>query len=269
MITQISEFLIFLFPETKHLVIKYWYQHLAGKYHLQDWTFMNYGYADLNGDLKLTLREDDEVDRYYIQLYHYVASVTDFKDKKVLEVGSGRGGGCYYMARYLMPSQLIGMDYSHNAVDLCNRLYTLPNLRFRYGDAESIPFPDHSFDVVINVESSHCYRSVPKFIREVARVLKPGGFFSWADLRWSSGIRETDLIFRKSGLRLIKEEDITPNVIRALEMVHTEKLNTIQAHAPKYMWKLMREFTGTTGTKVFNAFRSRKKVYLSKFLQKV
>jgi ubiquinone/menaquinone biosynthesis C-methylase UbiE len=269
MITQVSEFLIFLFPGVKRLLIKKWYQHLAGEYTLREWTFMNYGYADLDGEAKLVLHKNDELDRYYIQLYHHVAGITDLKGKDVLEVGSGRGGGCYYIARYLKPKKLIGMDYSQNAVDLCNRLYTLPNLRFHNGDAEAIPFPDHSFDVVLNIESSHCYKSVPKFISEVTRVLKPGGFFSWADLRWNSGTRETDKIFRKSGLHLIKEEDITSNVIRALEMVHTEKLNTIEAHAPKYMWKMMREFTGVKGTKVYNAFRSRKKVYLSKALQKI
>jgi SAM-dependent methyltransferase len=268
MITQVSEFLIFLFPGVKRLLLKKWYQHLAGEYTLREWSFMNYGYADLDGETRLPLHRNDEPDRYYIQLYHHVTSACDLEGKDVLEVGSGRGGGCFYMARYLKPKRLVGMDYSRNAVDLCGRRYCLPNLRFHHGDAESIPFPDHSFDVVLNVESSHCYRSVPDFVREASRVLRPGGILSWADLRWSHGRAEADRIFRESGLRLVRDQDITANVVRALEKVHDDKLTTIQSHAPKYMWKLMREFTGVRGTKVYNAFRTRKKVYLSKVLRK-
>ena len=54
---------------------------------------MNYGYIDLNGELPLELNPDDEEDRYFIQLYHHVATAVDIQGKDVLEVGSGRGGG--------------------------------------------------------------------------------------------------------------------------------------------------------------------------------
>ena len=46
-----------------------------------------------------------------------------------------------------------------------------------------LPFPDASFDVVINVESSHCYGHVDRFFAEVARVLRPGGWFLYTDFR--------------------------------------------------------------------------------------
>jgi len=268
MITQVSEYLIFLFPDIKHFILKRWYQRLAREYKLSEWSFMNYGYAHLNGEPSIALHEADEANRMHIQLYDHVASQADIRGKDVLEVGSGRGGGCYYMARYLKPKNLVGIDYSQNAIDLCNRLFQAPNLLFRQGDAEALPFPDNSFDVVINIESSHCYKSVRNFMREVTRVLRPGGIFSWADLRWRNDAPGVNRIFNESGLRLIQDQDITPNVIRALELIHDAKLNMIQANAPKYLWKLMREFTGAKGTKVYNAFRKRKKVYLSKVLKK-
>jgi SAM-dependent methyltransferase len=50
--------------------------------------------------------------------------------------------------------------------------YKIPGLKFVPGDAEFLPFANNRFDVVINVESSHCYRSMQSFIRQAFRVLK-------------------------------------------------------------------------------------------------
>jgi ubiquinone/menaquinone biosynthesis C-methylase UbiE len=48
-------------------------------------------------------------------------------------------------------------------------------LDFVHGDAESLPFSDGSFDAVINVEASHAYPRLTRFLEEVVRVLRPGG----------------------------------------------------------------------------------------------
>ena len=61
---------------------------------------MNYDYAELDGS-ELDLHDHPEKDRYFIQLYHYVAAAVELNGKKVLEVGSGRGGGASYVARVL------------------------------------------------------------------------------------------------------------------------------------------------------------------------
>lgn len=55
---------------------------------------MNYGFVALEPDVsELDLAEEDENDRYFLQLYNHVATAVDLKGKQVLEVGSGRGGG--------------------------------------------------------------------------------------------------------------------------------------------------------------------------------
>ena len=46
---------------------------------------------------------------------------------------------------------------------------------FVHGDAEKLPFPDRSFDAVINIESSASYPHFSRFLAEVARVLRPAG----------------------------------------------------------------------------------------------
>jgi ubiquinone/menaquinone biosynthesis C-methylase UbiE len=59
---------------------------------------------------------------------------------------------------------------------------------FVHGDAQSLPFADESFDVVINIEASHGYPDFPRFLAEVARVLRPGGRFLYADVLLRQGL---------------------------------------------------------------------------------
>src|SRR5437016_10678551 len=72
---------------------------------------------------------------------------------------------------------MVGIDLSDKAVDFCNQNYAIDALSFRQGDAENLPLSDASVDVVVNLESSHCYGSMDRFLSEVYRVLRPGGIF--------------------------------------------------------------------------------------------
>ena len=111
MFLKFFSLLINLLPSLRRKIWHWWYQIIAKKYQLPNWKFMNYGYAELSGQ-KLDLKGASEEDRYFIQLYHYVAAAVDLKDKKVLEVGSGRGGGANYITRIMKPSEMVGLDYS-------------------------------------------------------------------------------------------------------------------------------------------------------------
>jgi SAM-dependent methyltransferase len=79
------------------------------------------------------------------------------------------------------------------------------------GDAEALPFDDGSFDAVINVESSHNYPDLAKFLSEVARVLRPGGHFSHVDVFTDARFAEMEQCKRDCAdkLKWLAEEDIT------------------------------------------------------------
>ncbi len=165
------------------------------------------------------------------------------------------------MARYLVPSSIIGVDFAKNAIDLCNQFYHIPNLSFVEGNAEKLPFENDRFDVIFNVESSHCYGNMKAFIAEVTRVLKPGGIFAWADLRSQKNMEKEDTIFMQSALKLLAKEDITPNVLQALDQISNRKKEAIQKRVP-YLWQsLFFEFTGVRNSKIYHAFREGKMVY--------
>ena len=118
-----------------------------------------------------------------IQLYHQTATQVDLSGKDVLEVSCGHGGGASYLTRTLHPASYTALDFNAAGIDFCQKRHDLPGLKFVQGDAQNLPFPDESFDAVINVEASHIYPNFERFLGEVARVLRPGGHFLYADFR--------------------------------------------------------------------------------------
>lgn len=56
------------------------------------------------------------------------------------------------------------------------------------GDAHDLPFKPSSFDIVINIESSHLYRNPQLFFDECSRVLSKGGHLCWTDLRFDGDV---------------------------------------------------------------------------------
>lgn len=114
--------------------------------------------------MALPLSESDEPNRYCIQLYHQTASQVDLTGKEVLEVSCGAGGGASYIARNLGPASYTGLDLNPASIDLCRAKHRLPGLQFVQGDAQNLPFPDESFDAVVNVEASHQYPDFRGFL---------------------------------------------------------------------------------------------------------
>jgi len=225
---------------------------------------MNYGFADPDGE-PLPLTEADESDRYFIQLYHHVATAVDLSGTSILEVGSGRGGGASYVARCLGPASVTGLDYSAEAVAFCKEIHRAENLVFREGDAESLCFGDDAFDVVLNVESSHCYGSMDTFCREVFRVLKPGGFFTWADFREVGPAKKLESQFESAGFEITSQAEITPQVLHALDLISETKQDSINRMVPRVLRSAFRDFAGVKDSKVYTLFKDRHMVY-SKFL---
>ena len=248
------------FPRLKADLWKAWYELLARRYSQGDWTFMNYGFMDDEiAGLPLDARGD--ADRPFIGLYERVTRGIELGEKRVVEVGSGRGGGANYLARYKAPRLMMGLDYSEQAVLLAQKLHDAPQLRFRQGNALSLPLESESFDVVVNVESSHCYPSMPQFLSEVARVLAPGGAFGWCDMRPRPKWDELRAEFETAGFVIEDDIDITPNVVRALDYIAPAKERDILAHAPSWLRAPFADFAGMPGSRIYRLLASREVRY--------
>jgi len=270
MLAKLFISLVRISPSFQKAVWKWWYQILGKRGHDIGWTFMNYGFRPDDKELSPNLKPQDESNRIFIQLYDYAASQIPLDGLKVLEVGSGRGGGASFIARYYKPSSMTGLDYSLSAVKLSKSLHgEVSNLDFVEGDAENLPFEDNTFDAVVNVESSHCYGNMKSFISEVHRVLKVGGHFSWVDLRGKDMVNDTESIFTDSKLKSIHEKDITKQVVNALDEIHDQKTELISIHVPKIIQGAFKDFAGVKDSQIYNAFKNGNSVYLSKAFQKI
>jgi ubiquinone/menaquinone biosynthesis C-methylase UbiE len=227
----------------------------------QEFELMNYGY---DGEQGLDGGAEDESVSH--RMYRHVMGRADLRGKDVLEIGCGRGGGAAFAKRFFAPARLCGMDFSAKAIDICRQRYGgIDGLEFRCGDAESLPFSPGEFDAVVNIESSHCYASRPKFYEETWRVLKPGGDLLYADFFPSPGQSRDQL--KAAGFLTVVEQDITDGVIRSLDKDHARKEKLFR-ELPQPKRSHLENWAGLIGSPVYEAFRNRRYHYLSFHLRK-
>jgi SAM-dependent methyltransferase len=103
------------------------------------------------------------------------AGFTNSKDLDVLEIGCGLGTDGAQFAQ--AGANYTGIDLTEAAVDLARRRFELFNLpgKFRVADAEQLDFPDNSFDLVYSHGVLHHTPDTAAAVREIHRVLRPGG----------------------------------------------------------------------------------------------
>lgn len=178
--------------------------------------FLNFGYEE-DPPMDVPLSSSDEPNRFPIQLYHRTATQVDLTGKQVLEVSCGHGGGASYLARTQHPASYTGLDINPAGIEYCRKTHNVPGLYFVQGSAESLPFPDESFDVVINIEAGIHYADFPRFLTEVARVLRPGGHFLYADLRDAGAVPAWDATLANAPLRQVSTRIINDEVVRGIQ----------------------------------------------------
>lgn len=98
----------------------------------------------------------------------------DLKGRRVLELGCGAGEGSVYFA--IQGAQAIATDISSGMVAVVDRVAEKYGVRVQAHrmTAETIEYPDQSFDVVYGNGVLH-HVDFQKAVQEAARVLKPGG----------------------------------------------------------------------------------------------
>jgi SAM-dependent methyltransferase len=219
---------------------------------------MNYGYRPPAGEAAAPVHLDaaEEGDRSFIQLYDAVARGAPLAGRDVLEVGCGRGGGAAYVARAFEARRVVAVDLSPRAIALCRRRFGHPRLWFEAGDAERLPFGDGSFDVVLNVESSHCYGHFELFLREVRRVLRPEGHFLYADFRPRADVPAWRASLEAAGFKITGERDLRPGVVAALDADDARKRSLIAGIVDRPLTRIFGEFAALAGTELNAALRN-------------
>jgi len=127
----------------------------------------------------------------------------------------------------------IGVDLSEVQTAYCKKIYQgNSKLEFLNGDSQKLSkikeLDDEQLDIVINVESGHCYPNFKKFIQEVEKVLAPGGYFAYSDFRpaheWA-GVEEQ---LKSTSMKIVKKENISQNVMHSLKLDEERKFKLME-----------------------------------------
>jgi len=99
--------------------------------------------------------------------------------RTILDVGCGGGRTVSKLAAIATQGKVYGLDYSDESVAATKRMNAqwigLGRVEVRHGSVSQLPFPDAMFDLVTAVETHFWWPNLPGDMREVFRVLKPGG----------------------------------------------------------------------------------------------
>lgn len=242
----------------------YWYISTVDK--KKEILFMNYGYHDVEETIEL--HTNDEVHRYSIQLYHRLAKMVDIKEKSIVEVGSGRGGGIAYITKTFQPASALGIDLDSKAVAFGNSHYKLSPLRFEQGDAQNLNLPEASVDIVFNVESSHRYPKIELFFDSVYRSLKPGGHFLFTDFRYKDDMPALTHLLSKYDYIKFDEQFINEQVKLALDIDTERRAALVKKHVPFFLQKYVHDFAGSKGSPTYRNIESGEMIYFVFCFQK-
>ena len=184
----------------------------------------------------LFVNESDSFMQAQKNLTDYCISLLrSISNKDVLEIGCGNGVQALYINEKYGPLSITGIDFNVSNIEIANSekdRTRMNNVHFMVDDAQNLTkISSNSMDVILNIESAFHYPDKSAFLKEVCRVLKPGGQYLIADIlstrRKKEGImriwgkpmvhhfwnkKRYDEEFLKSRLEIDYNEDITKNV---------------------------------------------------------
>ena len=121
----------------------------------------------------------EDLDDYRFDKLRYLPQLVDFgsfRDQRLLEVGCGIGTDLVRFAKG--GARVTGVDLAQTAIDLARKNFELNGVQaeeLRVANGEALPYADATFDVVYGHGVIQYTATAPQLIREMHRVLKPGG----------------------------------------------------------------------------------------------
>ncbi len=126
----------------------------------------------------------------------------DMEETRVLDLGSGTGRNSYYFAE--QGAKVIGLEFSPKALSMAEKLarHGDMNIEYRLQDIGTrYDIPDNSIDIALDVTSSNSLSDKGRevYLKEVARVLTPGGYLFVRGLFFESDVHAKELVKRFPG----------------------------------------------------------------------
>jgi SAM-dependent methyltransferase len=138
-------------------------------------------------------------------------------DFTILDVGCGGGRTIQKLAAAVAQGKVYGIDYADGSV-AASRAKNLKQIEagrveIRQASVSSLPFPDNTFDLVTAVETQYYWPDLPNDMREILRVLKPGGNLTIIAETYKTGASD---YLQGPVLKLLGSSGLSPDDQRAL-----------------------------------------------------
>ena len=161
-------------------------------------------------------------------------SVNQRKDIRILETGCGSGGNIWMIAKEGFDAY--GIDLSAEAITWAEQMLKLYGVQCNLSVQNmcTMNFPDNYFDSVVDIFSSYCLNKEGGafYLKEVKRVLKPGGvFFSYFPSKASD-------TFTNKGDATFVDDDTISSVLRADSPYYGNNYNVRFLHPREYEQQL-------------------------------
>lgn len=212
------------------------------------------GYYDKIADIYdqtrwLTESVAEEVADFMLEL------VNATPETSFLEPGVGTGLNVIPLVKRGYP--VTGIDISQEMLDqFRQKLNEVPeNLRLICADASQLPFPDQCFDVVLTVHMVHTVSDWRVFLSEIDRVLKPRGFYLYAQWITPPARLEFERYFRAI-LSKYEESQESKRIEKAIEEIQVENFFHSKGYQSSYL--IAKQWTvSNTVEELLKYFKSR------------
>jgi len=173
----------------------------------------------------------ERVEAHRYEKEWHIPAAADFQNTRglrVLEIGCGMGTDGAQFAK--AGAIYTGIDLTDAAVELARKRFQVSGLKgeFHVADAERLDFPDASFDLVYSHGVLHHTPDIEAAVREIHRVLKPGGramvmLYHRGSYNYRVGIR----VLRRAGAGLLRSE----TGIKLINLLTREPIDSLREHA--------------------------------------
>ena len=173
------------------------------------------------------------------QEYEMISQAAKLKgNETLLDLACGTGIYSRGLAGQLTHGMVLGMDLSAPMLKYANqhmRWEGLENILFIHGDAIDLPFSGATFEAVNCCGALHLFTDLDRVLREISRVLKAGGCFTFATFRQREGaLAERIVRLRQNvtGMNAFRPDELE------LRLNHTG-FAEVKPHHAKGIWLVM------------------------------
>jgi ubiquinone/menaquinone biosynthesis C-methylase UbiE len=133
----------------------------------------------------------------FIEIRSLRKRVSIANHKVVLELGCGNGTGTKLIKKYFRPKHLYAIDIDPKQIELATKKIRDKSITFEVADVVKLPYKSESLDLVLDFSVLYHIPNWKEALKEIKRVLKPGGQFILEDLSIEGLGHDFGKVFRR------------------------------------------------------------------------